>query len=174
MSLVQAQRNFQEFGACDQRGRRFIRGPKEEEPLDGAWRPIDTGRDEFEDPEDESLRSWPDDLSVLCWWLPSFWGRSGEDQAVVLRDVVIDVRGVGTERELHGVLKQALGFPSFYGMNWDAFWDAVTGMVEMPNSVCFAGWAGLEARVPKGAAALRDGLARYGRCTPRFRAEFRA
>ena len=41
VSLVQAQRNYQDFGACDQHGRRFVRPPTPDEPRDPAWRPID-------------------------------------------------------------------------------------------------------------------------------------
>ncbi|WP_342746937.1 CPCC family cysteine-rich protein [Streptomyces aidingensis] len=44
VSLVEAQRNYQEFGASDQLGRRYVRPPAEDEPLDPAWRPIDLTR----------------------------------------------------------------------------------------------------------------------------------
>lgn len=77
------------------------------------------------------------------------------------REVVIDVGSVRSERDLHGVLKRDLGFPSFYGMNWDAFWDAVTGLVEMPKRLRFVRWAELELRVPLAATMLRDQLKRY-------------
>ncbi|MEU8700613.1 CPCC family cysteine-rich protein [Streptomyces sp. NPDC048680] len=40
VSLVEAQRNYQDFGACDQHGRRYVRPPAEDGPLDPAWRPI--------------------------------------------------------------------------------------------------------------------------------------
>lgn len=49
VSLFEAQRNHQEFGACDQHGRRHVRPPAEDEPLAPAWRPIDLTRDSFED-----------------------------------------------------------------------------------------------------------------------------
>ncbi|MEU9080965.1 hypothetical protein [Streptomyces sp. NPDC048357] len=38
-----------------------------DEPLDPARRPIDLPRD-----SDERV-PWPDDHSVLCGWLPTFW-----------------------------------------------------------------------------------------------------
>jgi hypothetical protein len=47
-------------------------------PVDPHWRPIDPAVDEFEDHTDARQRPWPEDRSVLCWWLPTFWGR-GED-----------------------------------------------------------------------------------------------
>ena len=74
ISLVQAQQNFQEFEACDQHGRRFVRPPAADEPLGPGWRPIDPTADSFEDWRSEDRRPWPDDRSALCWWLPSFRG----------------------------------------------------------------------------------------------------
>ncbi|WP_079277523.1 CPCC family cysteine-rich protein [Streptomyces sp. CB03234] len=49
VSLIEAQRNYKDFGACDQHGRRYVRPPAEDEPLDPTWRPIDLTRDCFED-----------------------------------------------------------------------------------------------------------------------------
>ncbi|MFW6695881.1 CPCC family cysteine-rich protein [Streptomyces sp. MAR4 CNX-425] len=45
VSVIEAQRNYQDFGACDEHSRRFVRPPAENEPLDPAWRPIDPTRD---------------------------------------------------------------------------------------------------------------------------------
>ncbi|WP_338672681.1 CPCC family cysteine-rich protein [Streptomyces sp. SCSIO 30461] len=75
VSLIEAQRNYQDFGACDQQGRRYVRPPATDEPLDPAWRPIDLTRDSFEDWAAQDRAPWPDDRSVLCWWLPTFWRR---------------------------------------------------------------------------------------------------
>ncbi|GGS26116.1 CPCC family cysteine-rich protein [Streptomyces griseoviridis] len=46
--LIEAQRNHQDFGACDQHGRRFARPPAADQPLAPTWRPIDVTRDFFE------------------------------------------------------------------------------------------------------------------------------
>ncbi|MFJ6567953.1 CPCC family cysteine-rich protein [Streptomyces sp. NPDC091292] len=80
VSLIEAQHNYQDFGACDPHGRRYVRPPAEDEPLDPAWRRIDPTRDSFEDWEAEGWETgdrapWPDDRTVLCWWLPTFWRR---------------------------------------------------------------------------------------------------
>lgn len=168
VSLVEAQQNFQEFGACDQRGRLFVRPPTADEPSDAGWRPIDLATDFFEDWGSERHRSWPDDRSALCWWLPSFWGITEEPESAVGRRVVIDVDPVHSERALHAVLKRELDFPAFYGMNWDAFWDAITGLVEMPDDLRFVHWAELELRVPSAAAELRRQLARYSSVAHNF------
>ncbi|GAA1353708.1 barstar family protein [Streptomyces beijiangensis] len=75
--------------------------------------------------------------------------------------ITIDVRTATDERELHALLKRELGFPAFYGMNWDAFWDAVTGLVEIPEGIRFTGWEHLAERVPRGADMLRRSLDDY-------------
>ncbi|MFI9202892.1 CPCC family cysteine-rich protein [Streptomyces sp. NPDC053048] len=168
VSLVEAQRNFQAYGACDQRGRRFARPPADDEPRDAAWRPIDPATDFFEENKGDDCRPWPDDRSVLCWWLPSFWGAPEEPAYAPDRQTVIDVGSVRGERDLHEVLKRELGFPSFYGMNWAAFWDAITGLIEMPKELRFVHWAELELREPLAAAALRDQLTRYDKTTQGF------
>ncbi|MFE5990557.1 barstar family protein [Streptomyces sp. NPDC056453] len=73
----------------------------------------------------------------------------------------IDVSGLTDERALHLLLKQERGFPDFYGSNWDAFWDAITGLVWIPDHLRFLGWEQLMADVPRGAALLRRALDSY-------------
>lgn len=73
----------------------------------------------------------------------------------------IDVGEVTDECGLHLLLKRELGFPDFYGKNWNAFWDAITGLVLIPSHLRFVGWDRLSERVPRGAAALRDELDRF-------------
>lgn len=168
VSLVEAQLNFRAYGACDQRARRFARPAADDEPLDAAWRPIDPATDFFEDSGDAELRPWPDDGAVLCWWLPSFWGVPEDPAPDPARQVVIDVGPVRSERDLHEALKRELGFPWFYGMNWDAFRDAITGLVAMPAHLRFTGWAELELREPSAAAVLREQLEKYAETAADF------
>ncbi|WP_380282944.1 CPCC family cysteine-rich protein [Kitasatospora purpeofusca] len=173
-SLVEAQRNFRAYGACDQRGRRFARPATEDEPLDAAWRPIDPRADLFEDEDDEPCRPWPADLSVLCWWLPSFWGPGEPPEPDPDRRVVVDLGSVHDDRGLQAVLKRELGFPPFYGMNWNAFWDAITGLVPMPRDLRFTGWSEFERRCPESAVALREQLARFEEVSPGFGVAYHA
>ncbi|MFJ7326630.1 barstar family protein [Streptomyces cyaneofuscatus] len=75
--------------------------------------------------------------------------------------VTIDVASVANEDELHRLLQREFDFPDFYGRNWNAFWDAVSGLVFIPEHVRFMGWELLAERVPGGATMLTDCLDRY-------------
>ena len=61
--------------------------------------------------------------------------------------VEIDLRAITSAEELHSLLMESLNFPGWYGANWDAFWDAITGLVEMPYTVRFLGWAQFSQRL---------------------------
>lgn len=37
----------------------------------------------------------------------------------------------------HDIIKQELNFPDFYRANWDAFWDTITRIVQLPKIVVF-------------------------------------
>ena len=74
--------------------------------------------------------------------------------------ISIDLSEINSPRQLHAALAAALDFPSFYGMNWDAFWDAITGLVDMPQQLELLGWQRLAARLPRDAALLRRCLER--------------
>ncbi|MET8796768.1 CPCC family cysteine-rich protein [Nocardia sp. NPDC004568] len=76
VSLVDAQRNYEDIGACEERLRSFIRLPATDEPLDDAWRRIDLTRDNFENWDNKRRAPWPADPTVLYWWLPTFWRHS--------------------------------------------------------------------------------------------------
>ncbi|GKS73318.1 barstar family protein [Acidovorax sp. SUPP950] len=73
-------------------------------------------------------------------------------------EVTVDLRGVATPEELQAQLMKLLDFPGWYGMNWNAFWDAITGLVEMPLRLRFVGWADFELRQPFSANQLRECL----------------
>lgn len=75
-------------------------------------------------------------------------------------ELTIELTGVRSSRELHERLKTALQFPDFYGQNWDAFWDAITGLIEMPLHLRLHGWHELERLLPSEAELLRQSLTR--------------
>ncbi|MFD9128992.1 barstar family protein [Kitasatospora sp. NPDC059571] len=87
--------------------------------------------------------------------------------------ITIDVSSAEDEYQLHDLLARELDFPSFYGRNWDAFWDTVTGLVEIPGHLRFVGWVHLSESVPRGAAMLASQLDEYRReYRPDLKVEF--
>ena len=68
----------------------------------------------------------------------------------------VQLTDVASKSDLHRVLSHALNFPSWYGNNWDAFWDAITGLVEMPHRLELIGWREFSARLPQEAATLEQ------------------
>ncbi|NVI81586.1 barstar family protein [Janthinobacterium sp. BJB401] len=87
--------------------------------------------------------------------------------------VTIDLSDINTPRQLHAALAAALDFPSFYGMNWDAFHDAITGLVDMPQQLELRGWPAFAARLPGEAAILERILARMAQDMPAQAAQVR-
>ncbi|MBD2325694.1 barstar family protein [Alkalinema sp. FACHB-956] len=76
------------------------------------------------------------------------------------REVVeIVLSEVNTTDELHAKLSDALGFPDFYGRNWDAFWDSIAGLLEMPRQLRFYGWNKFVERFPEDSHKLKNCLA---------------
>ncbi|MGD8189881.1 barstar family protein [Brevibacillus ginsengisoli] len=78
-----------------------------------------------------------------------------------MEHVIIDVSKVFSAFDLQLRLKNELDFPDFYGMNWNAFWDAITGMVKMPQKLTISGWSVLMKRLPDESKMLEDLLLKY-------------
>lgn len=70
--------------------------------------------------------------------------------------VEIDLSCVTTHIELHSLLMNALDFPEWYGKNWDAFWDAITALVDMPIHLRFLGWKSFAENFPRDAELMRE------------------
>ncbi|MCW0377484.1 hypothetical protein NB697_000330 [Xanthomonas sacchari] len=66
----------------------------------------------------------------------------------------IELRNVTSAKDLHALLMESLGFPSWYGRNWNAFWDAITGLVEMPEQLVLDGWQEFSLRMPTDAQLM--------------------
>lgn len=73
----------------------------------------------------------------------------------------IDLSKVESSDKLHDMLARELHFPEFYGKNWDALWDAITGLVDMPSKLTFKGWDSFSKRLPEDAAMLKSILDDY-------------
>ncbi len=83
--------------------------------------------------------------------------------------VVINVENIKDSQELHKLLKSELEFPHFYGMSWDAFWDAVTGLVQLPEVTIIKGYKILKQNLPQDAEILVSTLERYNNLFSLFR-----
>jgi ribonuclease inhibitor len=88
------------------------------------------------------------------------------------REVVLDLKNVSTERELQILLKKDLDFPEYYGENWDAFWDTITGIVELPEKVIFKNWSIFEERAPNEAKDLKRILQDFNKEYPMIQSHF--
>lgn len=73
--------------------------------------------------------------------------------------ITIDLSGIASVRELHALLAETLQFPDWYGPNWDAFWDVIIGLVEMPETLRLLGWARFERGFPHDAWIMKKCLA---------------
>jgi hypothetical protein len=71
-SLIDAQAAYAEHGAMEGRFVANVRAPRPDEPIEEGWRRIDLDRDSFEALDDRAAE-WPDDVTRLYWWRPSFW-----------------------------------------------------------------------------------------------------
>jgi ribonuclease inhibitor len=76
--------------------------------------------------------------------------------------VTIDVSSIKDRHELHAVLARALGFPDYYGKNWDAFDECIRDFP--PASLHVTGVQKLGNALPREAELLKQ-------CLEAFRAE---
>lgn len=85
--------------------------------------------------------------------------------------ITIQLDGIKSENDLQIILMNKLEFPDFYGKNWDAFWDTITGLAEMPDELIFIGWDNFSAILPKDAEMLRKLLDKYNSDFPMWKCE---
>lgn len=70
--------------------------------------------------------------------------------------IALDLSRVMSVEALHNFLCEALEFPGWHGNNWNAFWDTITGLVDMPEQPQLIGWNSFEERFPQDAKIMRD------------------
>jgi hypothetical protein len=76
-SLMEAQRNFAEFGACEIRHLQHVRPPTAEDIRDPDWRPVDPLCDLFKALDHgDGTDDWPAEHTRLYYWSPDS-SRSG-------------------------------------------------------------------------------------------------
>ena len=77
VSLVEAQANFNRYGASERRNIINSRKPFSDETRDKTWRPVDPAKDNTEQPRSgiDYKNSYPQDSTVLYYWRSSYWRR---------------------------------------------------------------------------------------------------
>ena len=75
VSLVEGQRNFASFGACEREMVTNVRSPSARDRRDPDWRPIDPDRDYFDDWRDPNRRRAPRQNETLYYWRSTFWRK---------------------------------------------------------------------------------------------------
>lgn len=76
-------------------------------------------------------------------------------------EIIIDLARVTNSFTIHEYFKKELGFPSFYGKNWDAFWDVITGLVVMPELLILFNWDEYSRRFQRDAGILLELSEKY-------------
>ena len=54
--------------------------------------------------------------------------------------ITIHMNTVKTPKEFQQEIRKSLSMPSYYGLNWDAFWDGISGLIKMPDELILEGW----------------------------------
>jgi ribonuclease inhibitor len=70
--------------------------------------------------------------------------------------MTIDLTHVDTKAAFHLLVKRELGFPDWYGPSWDAFWDAIIAVIQMPDEVVLLNWQKFAQACPKDMQILRQ------------------
>ncbi|WP_028865068.1 barstar family protein [Psychromonas aquimarina] len=68
----------------------------------------------------------------------------------------IDLCSIESNEQLHKHLSSSLLFPDFYGMNWDAFWDCITDLIVLPETIEFLNSQSLKAKLPESYTQLKE------------------
>ena len=80
-----------------------------------------------------------------------------------------------SKQALHTLLARGLGFPDYYGMNWDAFWDCVRDddQSRLPRHLVLEGMVQLQQALPREADTLRRLLRELQQARPGLRLTIR-
>lgn len=66
------------------------------------------------------------------------------------RAIIVDVSEIAASEELHKLFAKTLKFPTYYGSNFNAFWDCITDEAQstMPKKLIIKGVATLHNSLP--------------------------
>lgn len=84
-----------------------------------------------------------------------------EENNFGLFELTIDLSTVKTLEEFHILFARTLIFPPYYGKTWDAFWDTITGIIEMPDRLLLTGWDHFHSNNYQGAKKLVKMIKEY-------------
>jgi hypothetical protein len=75
VSLIKGQKNFAEFGACEERFLKSVRPVSNSDIRDEEWRPIDLTSDNIEEPVSGFAygQTYPEDYTHLYYWRSIYW-----------------------------------------------------------------------------------------------------
>lgn len=75
--------------------------------------------------------------------------------------VQLNLNDIESGRDFQMLLKNKMNFPDFYGLNWDAFWDAITGLGKLPRVIEITGWERMTNKLPNDAQMFNKLLDEY-------------
>ena len=73
----------------------------------------------------------------------------------------IDLGKIVSIKDFHDTFAERLYFPEFYGNNWDAFWDSISGIVEMPKKLTLTNWEKFQKTFKKDSKILKEIIKDY-------------
>ncbi|WP_019947726.1 barstar family protein [Hymenobacter aerophilus] len=75
--------------------------------------------------------------------------------------MTLDLTGITTKAAIHQLFKEQLGFEEWYGPSWDAFWDSIVAIVEMPLVLTLTNWQEFAQHCPHDMQILRQVMQDY-------------
>lgn len=75
--------------------------------------------------------------------------------------MTLDLTGIDSKTALHHLFKAELQFPDWYGVSWDAFWDCIIAVVEMPAQLVLSNWEEFAGQCPRDMDILRRVIQDY-------------
>jgi RNAse (barnase) inhibitor barstar len=75
--------------------------------------------------------------------------------------MTLDLTGITSKAAIHQLFKDRLEFEEWYGANWDAFWDSIVAIVEMPPVLTLTNWEEFAEHCPRDMQILRQVIQDY-------------
>lgn len=121
-------------------------------------------------PIESEYNQWNSDalekqLESISWYKKNIIELASHELSELLNPELktIDLGLIVNNKNLHETFADRLQFPDFYGNNWDSFWDAITGLVEMPKTLILKNWGTFSDTLPKDADMLKSIVQDYNK-----------